>query len=275
MDGRRKSRHQRSSNRRNRKGVITGMPSMPMVRCARVGRVARLQLRPHFILLAGALAGCSPKEPPPLPTPRLDAERVALLLEARTPVGSPVRILFDWAANEGGVRWSGKGVARVEPRRVRLDLFLDNGELAVKAAVVNRELRLPSGAPDDILPPPDFMWGALGVFHPIMGSWLLGGEKLADGSIRLRYRLDDREEIRYRADGASLVEVELVERGHVTQRVEVEHDGEAFPASARYRNMAEFREIRIERVSVQEVEPFPPDIWEPAAMPPKSGRGNK
>jgi len=221
------------------------------------------------------LVSCTQKPPPPTPAPRVNAEREALLLESNTSLQRPFRIVFDWDANEGGVRWSGRGVARVAPPlRLRLDLFLNNGELAVKAAIVNRELRLPEGAPTDILPPPDFMWGALGLFRPILDTWLLEAETMDDGSLRLLYRIDDREEIRYRADGYALVEVELIERGHVTQRVEVEHDGETFPLRARYRNMADFRELRIERASVEQVAPFPSDIWQPSPMIPRSSRSD-
>lgn len=215
---------------------------------------------------------CAPSQPLPVPAPRLDAEREAVLLEARTALEFAARVVFDWHSNEAGVRAGGRGVARIEPpNRVRLDLFLDNGELAVKAALVDRELRLPRGAPDDILPPPDFMWGALGLFRPVVGSALLGAEELEDGSIRLRYRLDERREIRYRAQGPELVEVELTDGGHVVERIETQYDGGDFPAGARYRNMAEFRELRIVRASVDRVEAFPADIWDPAAMPRRPG----
>lgn len=219
--------------------------------------------------IAGAtfVLACALPPPPEPPTPGIDAEREVLLLKAQTPIEHPVRIVFDWSSNDRGARAGGRGVARVEPPdRIRLDLFLENGELAVKAALIGRELRLPPGAPDDILPPPDFLWGALGVFRPAIGSTLLGGRVLEDGAMRFDYRLDDREGIAFRFAGDELLEVELTEAGHVVQRVEIEHDGESYPARARYRNLAEFRELRIERDQVERVEGFPPDIWRPVTM---------
>ena len=50
-------------------------------------------------------------------------------------------------------------MARIEPpSKARLDLFLDNGEGVLSAALVDDELRLPHGAPEDILPPVELMW---------------------------------------------------------------------------------------------------------------------
>ena len=221
------------------------------------------------LVLAAPLSSCaSGPSPEPEPAPSLDPAREALLLEARTRLDFPVRVVFDWYSNEAGTRASGRGVARIAPPdRVRLDLFLENGEIAAKAAMIGRELRLPDGAPEEILPPPDFMWGALGFFRPILGSTLIEVESFADGSLRLRYRLDDRRELRYRAAGSDLVEVEMTESGDVVQRIRTEHDDEDFPKSARYRNMAEFRELRIERAAVERVESFPTDIWDPRVAP--------
>jgi hypothetical protein len=36
-----------------------------------------------------------------------------------------------------------------------------------------------------------------------------------------------------------------------------------YPVEATYRNMADFRELTLERDSLQVVEPFDPEIWDP------------
>jgi len=187
-------------------------------------------------------------------------------LAALTAVEEPLRIVFAWELNDAGQRVAGRGVARVEPPyRARLDLFLDNGETVVSAALVDGELRLPPGSPDDILPPPDLMWGALGVFHPLSGAMLLGAEQLEGGLTRLRYGYADGREIHYAAEQGSLNSLELLEGGRVVQRVDVAPERQArYPLEATYRNLSAFRELRIERESLSVVAPFDPEIWSPA-----------
>jgi hypothetical protein len=213
---------------------------------------------------AGLLTACSPRRVVVI-APAVDAEQAALALEDHTGLREPVRILFDWQLNEAGVRVSGRGVARIEPPyKARLDLFLGNGETVVKAALVNGDLRLPPGAPRNVLPPADLMWGTLGVFRPQMGTELIGGDRLEGGGLRLRYRYEDGNELHYRMTDGLLRNVELVEGGHVVQRVRLELDADdRYPLEATYRNLAAFRELKLTRESVERVEPFPPDTWDP------------
>jgi hypothetical protein len=216
--------------------------------------------------LAGALllAACGPKRVAvvgPAADPAMTAER---LLD-RTVLPGPTRIDFSWTLNEQGSRVDGVGVARVEPPyRARLDLFLDNGETVVSAAVVEDELRLPPGAPDDVLPPVDLMWGVLGVFRPIDGATLDGGDRLENGAERLRYRLDTRTELHFEVGENEVRAVELLEGGALVQWVRLDGaEGERFPASATYRNLVDFRELVITRKSVAAAESFDPSIWDP------------
>jgi hypothetical protein len=209
-------------------------------------------------------AACGPRRlavVAPIPDP----EETASELRSHTGLEEPLRIVFGWQLNEGGQRVRGRGVARVEPPyRARLDLFLDNGETVISAAMVDGELRLPPGAPDDILPPPDLMWGALGVFRPHGGTHLLGAERLEDEATRLRYAYETGEELHYEVSDGSLRSLELLDRGRVVQRVDLAPDrGDRYPVQATYRNMADFRELRMERESLQVVAPFDPDIWDP------------
>lgn len=198
--------------------------------------------------------------------PMTDAEGAALELQERTGLEQPLRIVFDWQLNESGQRVEGRGVARVEPPyKARLDLFLDNGETVVRAALVDGDLRLPVGAREDILPPPDLMWGTLGIFRPRVGASLLGGDRLEGEAMRLRYGYDDGRELHYEVAGGALRSLELLEGGHVVQRVDVAGArGERYPVEATYRNLAEFRELKLVRASLETAGPFDPDIWNPA-----------
>jgi hypothetical protein len=195
-----------------------------------------------------------------------DPEAAAVELRDETGLEEPLRIVFDWELNDAGQRVEGRGVARVEPPyKARLDLFLDNGETVISAALVDGELRLPPGSPDDILPPPDLMWGALGVFRPEGGAELVGADQLEEGAVRLRYRRQDGTEVHYQILGGELSTLELLERGSVVQRVDVAPEREQrYPLEATYRNLAEFRELKLVRESLAVVETFDPEIWDPA-----------
>lgn len=223
-------------------------------------------LRPTVSVLAAAVlsAGCAHSVHVVGPVP--DATGSASSLQRETGLTEPLRIVFGWQLNEAGTRVRGRGVARVEPPyRARLDLFLSNGETAIKAALVDGELRLPPGASDDILPPPDLMWGVLGVFRPEQGTELVGGDRLEDGGVRLRYRYADGTELHYFVDRGRVRTVERVDRGHVVERVQLGDDDvpDRYPTEATYRNMAEYRELKLTRESLEVSEPYPASIWYP------------
>jgi hypothetical protein len=145
-----------------------------------------------------------------------------------------------------------------------LDLFTNDLESVLSAALVDGELRLPPGSRDDILPPTDLMWGALGIFRP-HDVELLGGEELEGGAVRLRYAYADGTELHYESQDGRLRSLELLEDGHVVQRVEVTMEGtDRYPVEATYRNMSDFRELTIVRESLEEVGSFDTSIWDPA-----------
>lgn len=210
------------------------------------------------------LAGCGPKRLEVV-GPIQGAERVAESLERSTRLAEPTRIDFTWRLNEAGDRLSGLGVARIEPPyRARLDLFLENGESVISAALVDDDLRLPPRAPDDVLPPTDLMWATLGVFRPVAGTELLGGERLEEGARRLRYAYDDGAELHFEVVDDSLRALEVVHGGSVVEwvRLEPSEDGR-YPRTATYRNVVDFRELEITRTEVRSAEPFAPSIWDP------------
>ncbi len=210
------------------------------------------------------LLSCAPPAPVVV-APARDPEGLALGLQESTGLRAPILVRFGWQLNEAGVRVGGRGVARIEPPyKARLDLFLGNGETVIRAALVEGDLRLPPGAPEDILPPPDLMWGVLGVFRPEPETQLLGADELQGGDLRLRYRYPDERELHFRVAERRVRSLEMVQEGHVVQRVELGQDETRYPAEATYRNLAAFRELKLTRETVQEVGPFPPAIWNPS-----------
>ena len=214
------------------------------------------------LFLASFLGACAPQRPVVL-APAVDAEDLALALEDHTTIEQPIRVVFGWQLNESGMRVSGRGVARVEPPyKARLDLFLGNGETVVRAALIDGDLRLPPGAPTNILPPADLMWGVLGVFFPQRGVTLLGADRLEGDDLQLRYGYDDGRELHYRVTEGRIGTMELLRENHVVERVELEmEEDDRYPLQATYRNMAAFRELKMARESIERVEPFPPEIW--------------
>ena len=216
------------------------------------------------VLLA---SGCGPRAVPVI-GPVADPSLSARLLQAETGLAEPLRIVFGWQLNEAGVRVRGRGVARVEPPyKARLDLFLDNGETVMKAALVDGDLRIPPGAPDNILPPADLMWGVLGVFRPEGDTELVGGDRLESDGIRLRYRYDDGTELHYWVAQGRVRSVERVERGHVVERVVLGLGSESrYPSEATYRHMAEYRELKLTRESLEPSGPYPSAIWDPVIL---------
>lgn len=221
--------------------------------------------RASVLLALATLAGGCTAHGPVVIAPAPNAQQTALALEAHTRIERPTRIIFGWQLNESGTRMHGRGVARLEgPYRARLDLFLSNGEGVVSAALVGGKLRIPEGAPKDILPPAELMWGVLGVFRPENGIELLGADRLQGGGIQLRYRFADGKQLHYEVQGGRVVALDLLQGDHTTQRVELRlSPDERYPAEATYRNLAAFRELKLTRESVQQVEPYPPDIWDP------------
>ncbi len=238
---------------------------MPSSSFAFAGRHAA----PLLALAAAAAAGaCArPPAPPPEPAPPpVNAPRTALALEAHTALTEPIRVVFGWQLNESGTHVKGRGVARIEPPyRARLDLFLNNGETVVRAALVDGDLRLPPGAPTDLLPPPDLMWSVLGVFRPGTDAALVGAERVDGGGVLLHYRYGDGRGLDVRVVEQSVRRLEVLDRGgHTVERVELGFDGSGrYPEEATYRDLSAFRELKLTRESVERVEPYPPDIWNP------------
>lgn len=212
------------------------------------------------------LAACGPPTAPLGPAqPPLDPAQEALGTERATRLEGPVRVVFEWSLDEPGLRVSGRGVARMEPPdRARLDLFSGNGETVLRAAMVGDELRLPPGASATLVPPPALFWSALGVFRPGQGSFLKGGGREGEDGVRLEYLLSGERELRYHLKRRSVEQVELLRGGQAFERLTLSPSpDERFPRETVYRHLGEFRELTFKLQTVDDVDAFPPDIWEP------------
>ena len=221
-------------------------------------------------MLAAVLAvSCGGAPPPasPMPQPpQRDIREQALIIEHTTRPAQPSQLVFEWRVQEPDFRDSGTGVARVEPPyRARLDLFLDNGETAAIAVLDGDELRIPASQPSELVPPAALLWAALGVFRPGDRAEMVNG-RITRGTMVLDYDLPVDEQVRFHLRNRAIVDAERLERGSVVERVFISDlAGETiFPSEATYRNMPDYRELRLTLVSVEYVDPFPPDIWRPA-----------
>ncbi len=213
---------------------------------------------------AGLLLGCGGGNRVVVIEPPVNVQEVVLRAESNERLQVPQQVVFDWAMNErGGARVDGQGVARMEPPfRARLDLFLGNGEPAGAAAMVDDDLRLPTNMPPSVLPPPNLLWGALGVFRPGLGTALLGAERDGDRML-VRYGLPGDAQAVYRLFQGRIEQVEVLRGGSVVQRLTVERDELGVPTEALYRDLVEVTELKMTRTSVAQTEPFPADIWMP------------
>jgi hypothetical protein len=252
-------------------GGDDSLPGPLMLRASTGGGVPVMGLhpprRPLFVLAVVLLIGaCTPAGPPPgPPQPPLDPAQEALGTERATRLEGPVRVVFDWSLDEPGLRASGRGVARMEPPdRARLDLFARNGETVLRAAMVGDELRLPPGASSTLVPPPALFWSALGIFRPGGGSFLSGGSREGEDGVRLEYMLSGDRAVRYRLLRRVVQEVELLQGGQTFERLTLSPSPDArFPRQTVYRHLADFRELTFTLQTVDDVDAFPPDIWEP------------
>lgn len=194
-----------------------------------------------------------------------DPEDLAFRTEEATRIPHPQRIVFRWRLAEAGMRFQGRGVARMEPpHRVRLDLFTTGGETLFQAALVGQDLRIPPWAPRELAPPSALMWASVGVFRPDADLSLLEGSRLEGGAFLLRYGAGREEELWFRVKEGRLTRAEIRLSGHLAKEVQLAFDGASKTVQeTTYRDHEAFRELKFELESIERVEPFPPFIWMP------------
>ena len=210
-----------------------------------------------MVSIAVLLSGCAGRAIPDTADPAAAEEALLATAPER-----PLRVIFAWRALERDARFNGSGAARIEPPyRARLDLFGPTGDGYLSAALVGHELRLPPGLPPVRLPPPAMMWAVLGVVAPPPGA-SLRGTRSEPGRTELYYDVDGGL-LRYEVRGGVLVTAEW-ERGGARMDVRLQGaSAHGLPRQAVFRDHAGFTELELNLESVDEVEPYPPDIWSP------------
>jgi hypothetical protein len=207
-----------------------------------------------LLLLLGA---CATHAPPDTADPA-----VADVVLAATAPDRPLHVVFEWRALEGDARFTGEGVARIQPpHHARLDLFGPRGDTYLSAGLVGDDLRLPPGVQAGQIPPPALMWAVLGVVAPPQGAVLVGTRD--DGARAELYYETDAGTLWYVLEGGRLRSARWDGAG---RRMVVELRGETgpgLPTQATYRDFAAVAELMLNLESVDEVEPFSPDIWNP------------
>ncbi len=200
------------------------------------------------------------------PVPILDTDQAILRASRENPFPNTSLVVFHWSVRESDLRLEGSGFARLQhPDRARLDLFMNNGEAVLAASLVEDRLMAREGTRLDVVPSPALLWASLGVFRPGEGVTLLGANAFENGTVRLRYRLTDGDELQYELlSSGRLAAVELRHEGDVLHRVVLNQDGTGeLPAEATYRNLATFSELKVTVETVERVESHPSDIWFP------------
>ncbi len=212
-----------------------------------------MQAKLVFISGLAALIGCAPKL-----SPLVNATQVP----ARSPLPTielprhGQRIVFTWRLQESELEVRGEGAARIAaPDSARVDLFVMGGLGSGAAWVIGDEMRL--DAPDalmKVLPPPAFLWAALGRFSIPPGKDTLvvrtDSTLTAEIGPMPRWRLAIRE--------GRIMRLERADGDRVIDRLERRPDG-----SLVYFHAPTRRQLTLTISRVDSVAPFDASIWRP------------
>ncbi len=216
---------------------------------------------------AYTLACANLPDPVPIPEP----DRLAQRLRVGSGPAAPRLIEFKWRYRGRDGRFSGQGAFRVNPPdSVRLDLIEPGGSGVQSAVLLGQEIRY-IGEQRIVLPPPTFLWAMFGMFRPPAGV-APEGNRRGERS-QLKYRVSVRESVTFDFDGqGNLIEAEwLIGRDAVREirlwpRKSTDDDGGfQWPKEARFRDLVEFLEVKVEVTSSREHTPFERSIFEVAS----------
>ena len=166
------------------------------------------------------------------------------------------RIVFAWRLQEAELEVRGEGAARIAaPDSARVDLFVAGGLGSGVAWVIGDRMRL--DAPDallKVLPPPAFLWAALGRFAIPAGTDTLisrsDSSLTADIGPSPRWRLNLR--------GRRIMRLERAENDRVIDRLDRKADGALVYFHAPTR-----RQLTLTITRVDSLPPFDASIWRP------------
>lgn len=205
-----------------------------------------------LVLGALALAGCVPRVKPLVGAerPREPLPRLELPAHAQ-------RIVFRWRIRESELEVRGEGAARIAPPdSARLDLFVGGGLGNGTAWVIGDSLRL-GPAPEALrraLPPPVFLWAALGRFALPPGRDTLVARTDSGTTVEIGPVPRWRAELR----GGRLVRLERVDGEKLVDRLERGADG-----AIAYLHAPTRRQLFLDVQRVDSVGRFDDAIWRP------------
>ena len=204
--------------------------------------------------LAALAAACGAPRLAPLPnaTPVLSRAPLPVIELPR----HSQRIVFEWRLQEAELQVRGEGAARIaSPDSARIDLFVAGGLGSGAAWVIGNEMRLDAPeALQRVLPPPAFLWAALGRFAIPAGSDTVVARSdsliTADIGPSPRWRVS--------MLGRRITRLERAEGDRVIDRLERKADG-----SLVYFHAPTRRQLTLTITRLDSVPAFDPAIWRP------------
>ena len=175
-------------------------------------------------------------------------------------------VRFEWQLRETDLRVQGQGVARLGvPDKARVDLFLENGEGVLAAALVGGEIRVGQDQSYlGVIPSPPLLWASLGLFRPGKDAVLVSSNRLGNDRVRLAYSISNGFQISYDLLEGFIERVQLIEDGQTVHVVDLEIDApERLPLKATYRNVVSYRELVIDLKTANGVGSYDESIWHP------------
>ena len=206
-----------------------------------------------FLAFSLTIAGCAPTLKPLENATPVPAREPLPRLEL--PVRSQ-RIVFAWRLQESELEIRGDGAARIAaPDSARIDLFVAGGLGSGAAVVIGESMDLQ--APEAlrrVLPPPAFLWAALGRFALPAGRDTIVAR--TDSVITAEIGPSPRWRITFR-DGR-IQRLERAEGERVVDRLDRRADGALV-----YQHAPTRRQLTLTVSRVDTVAPFDPAIWRP------------
>jgi hypothetical protein len=206
-----------------------------------------------LLLVGAACVACSPKLAPLVNATPVPAREPLPAIEL--PRHSQ-RIVFNWRLQESELEVRGEGAARISsPDSARIDLFVMGGLGSGAAWVIGDEMQL--DAPEAlrrVLPPPAFLWAALGRFSIPPGKDTVVAR--ADSTITAEIGPSPRWRLLIRQGRVS--RLERAEGDRVIDRLERRENG-----SLVYFHAPTRRQLTLTITRVDSVAPFDAQIWRP------------
>jgi hypothetical protein len=206
------------------------------------------------VCLLLALGGCAPKL-----APLINAVPIAQQRDTLPRIELPrvhQRIVFTWRLTEAELTVRGEGAARIAaPDSARIDLFLMGGLGSGAAWVIGDDMRLQ--APEalrQVLPPPSFLWAALGRFSIPPGRDTV----VVRGDISLTAEIGPSPRWRIGMESGRVTRLERADGEKLVDRLDRRADG-----SLVYLHGPTRRQLTLVISRIDTVPAFDASIWQP------------